>query len=115
MRPVIITKRSDFLHTQQNGIVCKKPFILLTASHNQQNIPRFGFTISKKIGSAVIRNKIKRRLKSIVKTILTHPNNQKLSNASFDFVFIATPKTAQCDFLHLQNQVKEAIDLVISQ
>ena len=35
-------------------------------------MPHFGFTITKKIGSAIVRNKIKRRLKSIIRELLKY-------------------------------------------
>ena len=107
-----IKKRSAFLQTQKHGVVCKKPLILVAASGNNLAAPRVGFTVSKKIGKAVTRNKIKRRLRSITQN---HLCQEPLATMALDFVFIATPKTAKADFLPLQNQVKEAIDFIITQ
>ena len=41
-------------------------------TNKNDNIPHFGFTITKKIGSAIVRNKIKRRLKSIIRELLKY-------------------------------------------
>ena len=47
-----------------------KPYIykdyMVYLERTNENIYRFGFSISKKIGGAVIRNKIKRQLKNII-------------------------------------------------
>ncbi|MDI9313103.1 MAG: ribonuclease P protein component [Hydrotalea sp.] len=116
MKLTTIKKRSAFLHTQKHGLVVKKPLILVAATANRNNAPtigpRVGFTVSKKIGKAVTRNKIRRRLKVISRAYLDQSPAETLP---FDFVFIATPKTARAGFLPLQNQVKEAIDAVINQ
>lgn len=40
---------------------------LRTESVNQGRPPRFGFTVTKKIGNAVVRNRIRRRLKEAVR------------------------------------------------
>ncbi len=106
------------MHTQQSGIICKKSLILVTASKKDSPLPRFGFTVSKKIGSAVVRNKIKRRLKSIVRdccdaTATSQKPASNIAEAKFDFVLIATRQTAGCNFLYLRNQVKEAIEFIV--
>lgn len=49
-----------------------------------QSLIRFGFTITKKLGNAVVRNRIRRRLKAAVATV-THDQTV----AGFDYVIVA--------------------------
>ena len=65
---------------------------------------RVGFTITKKIGGAVIRNKIKRRFKAIIKEIL---NNYLKKN--YDYVIIANKKSLVMDYKELKNDVIKVI------
>ena len=46
--------------------------------------PRFGFTVTKKLGGAVIRNRIRRRLKSAISEIMTEG-----ARDGFDYVVVA--------------------------
>lgn len=66
-----LKKRSDFLYVQNNGRKwVSKSLILQVATNNRTN-KRFGLTVSKRVSkSAVIRNRIKRRLKAAAYEIL---------------------------------------------
>lgn len=63
-----LKKRSDFLHLR-TGLKIKSYGFLLAAGKPQinhitkANISRLGFTVTKKCGGAVVRNRIKRRLR----------------------------------------------------
>lgn len=50
--------------------------------------PRFGFTVTKKLGNAVTRNRIRRRLRAAIGQLAT-----KLAEDGFDYVIVAR-KTA---------------------
>lgn len=53
---------------------------------------RFGIVTSKKVGNAVIRNKVKRRIRAIVK------NNMNKIATGNDIVIISRKNTANADF-----------------
>lgn len=53
---------------------------------------RFGFSISRKVGKAVVRNKIKRRLKSGLLTIINSIDN------GYNYIFIVKPQSATLTF-----------------
>ena len=70
-----IKKRVDFLKVSKSGKkIFTKGFILQkykrTMDSKNDSI-RIGFTITKKIGGAVIRNKIKRRFRTIIREIFS--------------------------------------------
>lgn len=67
-------------NNQDFKAVYKKPFAFynrdftILVRNNDKKYPRFGFSISKKVGKAVIRNKLKRRLREIVRLNYTNIN-----------------------------------------
>ena len=68
MTLITIKKRSEFIRSNKFSKKIYTPnFIIQKLESNKtDNLPHFGFTITKKIGSAIVRNKIKRRIKSII-------------------------------------------------
>lgn len=63
-----------------------------------------GFTATKKIGNAVVRNRAKRRLRECAREFLPH-----MGQAGHDYVFIARQTTATCDWQTLCNQTQKAL------
>ena len=60
---------------------------------------RVGFSISKKIGKAVVRNKLKRRLKEIVR------HNECYLKHGYDLVFIARKPVVNLNFQQIKKDV----------
>jgi ribonuclease P protein component len=65
--------------------------------------PRFGFTITKKIGNAVTRNRIRRRLKAAFAA-----RAKKFAHASCDYVIVARPPALDRPFALLLEDVTDA-------
>mgnify|MGYP004511030167 CR=1 FL=1 len=65
--PVRLKKRAEFLAVRQ-GEKRRGPFFLLEVlTHRGDQPPRVGFTVTKKVGNAVVRNRVKRRLREAVR------------------------------------------------
>ena len=105
-----IKKRVDFIKVSKEG---KKKFtqgfILQKykrdfTSEKKENAARVGFTITKKIGGAVVRNKIKRRFSAIIKEV----SNDYLKK-NYDYVIIANKKSLVMDYKELKNDVIKVI------
>lgn len=70
-----ITKAKQFSFVKKYGEkLVYPPFIILFVKENNLAFFNVGFIVSSKVGNAVVRNKIKRRLKSISMTILNDFN-----------------------------------------
>ncbi len=79
--------------------------MVLQALPREDNDPaRVGFTVTKKIGNAVIRNRTRRRLKEAARLVLDeHP----LSGV--DLVLIGRAATRGRDFADLQSDLRRAL------
>lgn len=64
----------------------------------------YGLTASRKVGNAVVRNKARRRLRSLAQEILAHHAKTDQS-----YVLVARPSTAVCDFDILRQDVMTAL------
>jgi len=65
----VLTKRADFLSANSGTRNARAGFVLLTRPNDGQGI-RFGITVTKKIGNAVVRNRMKRRFRELLRAAL---------------------------------------------
>jgi ribonuclease P protein component len=66
--------------------------------------PRFGFTITKKIGGAVQRNRMRRRLKDAVGRL-----QSEFAKPGYDYVIVARGRSLDCPFDALVADVRSAL------
>lgn len=76
--------------------VSVKDMTLLYVNNRQK---RVGFSVSKKVGVAVVRNRTKRRLRECLRALLPDMKNGL-------YVFVMRPGVAQCTYAQLDAQVK---------
>ncbi len=104
MKIETLKKRSEFVHMNKNceKMATKGMIVQLLRNNDNENKGkiRIGFTATKKIGNAVIRNRVKRRLRAIAQEIL--PKTSDYSNASYNIVLIGRYVTATRSFKELR-------------
>ena len=100
-----LTTRAEFQRAAARGQKAPMPGVVLQAMRRDDKQPaRLGFTVTKKIGNAVIRNRTRRRLKEAVRLVLAeHPVS------GVDLVLIGRAATAGRDFAALQDDMRRAI------
>ena len=98
----MLTARSDFVVVQSKGKKWVSHGLILQVYKNDLDIIRIGYTVSKKVDkSAVKRNRIKRRLRSIVGEIIpTHAKN------GYDYILVGRKLTATRPYETLKNDLK---------
>ena len=69
--------------------------------------PRFGFIVSRQVGSAVTRNTVRRRLKAVCAELRTSVN------ADVDVVLRAFPEAAAADYQVLRDDVYRCLRRVL--
>lgn len=63
-----LKKRRDFLAAAQGSKAARRAFVLEARARGDENPPRFGFTVTKRVAKkAVERNRIRRRLREAVR------------------------------------------------
>jgi ribonuclease P protein component len=62
-----LKKRAEFLAAAGGRRVSRQGFVVQALAAGRDGPPRFGFTVTKKIGNAVVRNRIRRRLREAVR------------------------------------------------
>jgi len=65
----VLTRRADFLAANRGLRVSRPGFVLLAARNDADSI-RYGITVTKRIGNAVVRNRMKRRFRHLLREIL---------------------------------------------
>lgn len=65
--PLRLVRRADFIACSKGRRVATAAFVLQERRRGDEGPPRFGFTVTKKTGGAVERNRMRRRLKEVVR------------------------------------------------
>jgi ribonuclease P protein component len=78
-----LKKNKDFKQVYKYGKSSANKLLVLYYLKNNSNEIKIGFSVSKKIGNAVIRNKVKRVLREICR------NNFNNLNVGYNLIFIA--------------------------
>jgi len=112
-----LKRRTDFLHIRGGVRWVTPTFTLLARRAKQTNASdrastetaasRVGFTVTKRIGNAVRRNRIKRRLREVVRE-----NAGQLWNAGIDYVVIARQGADKRRFEELKRDLELALKRV---
>ncbi|MDD5039010.1 MAG: ribonuclease P protein component [Dehalococcoidales bacterium] len=92
-------KQYELVYSKGGSWVCR--LVVMRALPNALAFPRYGFSVGKRVGKAVVRNKVKRRLREIVRIMPLKPG--------WDIVFIARPAAAAGDFTDLKSSVKDLL------
>ncbi|MGB0905989.1 MAG: ribonuclease P protein component [Maricaulaceae bacterium] len=106
-----LTKRSEFLHVRDGiykpsgGVVVQMRANPAIGCEKKPEISiRVGFTATKRVGNAVIRNRAKRRLREVARTLL--PDHGLLG---YDYVFIARDSTLSRPYEQLLDDTQKAL------
>ena len=105
-RLAIIRKRSDFLAANAGRRASSAGFVLLVRDRGDGDpAKRVGFTVTKKIGGAVVRNRMKRRLQALARELL--PTG---GFPGADHVLIGRSGGIERDFALLRQELANALE-----
>lgn len=100
-----LKKRADFVDAKNKGESCFTKGILLQVNKIEPcDEVMVGFTVTKKIGNAVIRNRVKRRFRALARDVLG-----KHANPAYSYVLISRRSTLERGFIELKKDLKYAL------
>ena len=102
-----LKQRADFLAAAKGARVPVGPFVLQVRARGDAAPPRFGFTVSKKVGNAVERNRVRRRLRDIVRR-----HAALLPEAGHDYVLIGRRAALSLPFARIAQDYEGALQRV---
>ncbi len=111
MRVERITRRTDFKAAAKARRVGSRHFLMQMRvrddKEGSEKPCRFGFTVTKRVGGAVVRNRIRRRLKELVRIDIG-----ARAMPGHDYVLVARASAENADFTELGSDLARAIDKI---
>jgi ribonuclease P protein component len=101
----VIKKRSDFLAANRGKRYATPGFVLLVRDRQDDNPAiRLGITLTKKVGNAVIRNRMRRRFRALAQEMLAD-----MGKAGADHILIGRDSGIERDFDALRADMVKAL------
>lgn len=95
----------DFQRISRQGKRFSSPAFIMQALQRNDGEPfRLGFTVSRKVGNAVVRNRAKRRLREIVRL-----SGVAAALKGWEIVLIGKTAAADRDFALMQQEFRQAL------
>lgn len=97
--PERLRRRADFSEVMRKGRRAQHPVLHLVALRTDLDAARVGYSVGKQVGGAVVRNRVRRRLRAIVRSLDWTPG--------VDAVFVARTGADAVSYGELQSIVTE--------
>ena len=93
-----LTKRAQFGLVYDEGSSWTSKLVVMRVVPNGLDLSRFGFSVSRRVGKAVVRNRVKRLLREVMKQTSLQPG--------WDIIFIARSPAARANYVSLGESVR---------
>jgi ribonuclease P protein component len=91
-RMVMLSRPKDFAALQNEGTVRSHALLVVRVRRTDLEVTRFGLSTGRKLGGAVVRNRVRRRLREVLRVMA--PSFQP----GWDVLIIARPPVISADF-----------------
>ena len=99
-----LKRRQDFVAAARASYAAMPGMVVQMRARGDEGPPRVGFTATKKIGNAVVRNRTKRRLRELARLKL-----EAVARPGHDYVLIGRAPTAERAYPDLENDLNSAL------
>jgi ribonuclease P protein component len=99
-----LRKRAEFLACAKAPSCAKGAVVVQAMRRDAEPLVRAGFTATKRVGGAVVRNRAKRRMREAARLLLP-----QFAQPGFDYVFIARGGVTTRPWARLLDDVKSAL------
>ncbi len=117
-----LKKRPDFLRVARGHKQVRRALVVQARPRannaNVADVPRIGFTVTKKVGNAVVRNRVRRRLKEAVRLLANSDgsnNNASLFLPNTDYVVVGRLAALTRSFTDIQRDLESALSKIAGQ
>jgi ribonuclease P protein component len=102
-----LRQRADYLAAAAGTKAPATAFVLQARQRDDEGPARVGFTVSRKVGNAVERNRVRRRLKETVRLLPEGP-----MRVGFDYVLIGRRAALALPFWRLRSELTTALERI---
>lgn len=95
-----LKKRKEFAYIFKKGESLASKHIVLTFVSSKLKQYKVGFSCGKKVGKAVVRNKVKRRIKEAVYA------NRSLLQVGYNYIFVGKQTSSLATFEEIKQEVE---------
>ena len=99
-----LKRRQDFVAAARASYAAMPGMVVQARDRKDEAPPRLGFTATRKLGNAVTRNRIKRRLREVARLHLG-----ELARPGFDYVLIGRAASCGRPFCDLASDLNSAL------
>ena len=97
-----LKQNSDFRRLYAKGKTSANRYLVLYCRRNGRGVNRMGYTVSSKLGGAVVRNRVRRRLREIARL------NMPGLKSGWDVVVVARTRAVAASYAELDRAFKDA-------
>ncbi|MDO8672385.1 MAG: ribonuclease P protein component [Dehalococcoidia bacterium] len=96
-----LVRAADYARVHSGGKSWALPLLVVRVLRSGQETTRFGFSVGKRVGKAVVRNRVKRLLREVARSVIV--------KSGWDIVIIARAPSASASFQEIRAAVLGAL------
>lgn len=97
-----LRQRQEFAEVYRRGRPFRADLLIMRALRTDEPLSRFGFTASRAVGNAVVRNRVRRRLREAARSLPVAPG--------WDIVFNSRAQVASASFVQIREEMRSLLE-----